>query len=483
MSILHYLFFFLLAICILIVIHELGHFTAARLCGVKVLRFSLGFGAPLLCRRFGKDRTEWVLAAIPLGGYVKMLDLREGPVDAAEASREFTCQPVYKRFAIVAAGPVANLVLAAFLYWGLACAGSLDLPATLGEVPAGSVAAQAGLRAGDQITRFDGVRIQGWTELRWQVVQNALGDETVPLTVLRDGVPVTGLSLPIHGVTVDEKGPDPARQLGLLSPEIVFPPVIGTILSNMPAARAGFQQGDLVKQVDDHPVDSWKSFVTYVAKSPGQKLTVQVERAGRLLTLAVTPDAVSLERPRGLGTRLLAWFGKVSGKHAAPESISAPKTEIGRIGAALKIDKNRLAERMIPIRYGFWEGAVHGVRQTVEMSLFDLHAFWSIIKGSLSWRNVSGPITIADVAGQSAELGMAAYLTMIAALSVSLGVLNLLPVPILDGGHLLYYVFECVRGKAVSERFELLGQKVGLTILVLLMSLAFFNDLNRVLFD
>lgn len=479
MSTLHYVFFFLLAICVLIVFHELGHFWAARLCGVKVLRFSLGFGKPLLCGRFGKDKTEWVLAGIPLGGYVKMLDQREGPVDPAEASREFTVQPVYKRFIIVAAGPVANLILAALLYWGLALAGSSDLPAVLGEVPASSAAAHAGLRAGDRVVEFDGLRIQGWTELRWQIVQHALSDDEVSVTVERGGVSVSDLKLSIRNVTVDEKGPDPARQLGIQMPEMVFRPVIGELQPGMPAARAGFKAGDLVRTVDGKAVESWKAFVGEISAAPGRELAVQVERGGQLLTLHVTP-VVPEAGKASPGNRFLAWFHKNTGGSVQTPGAVAPR--IGRIGALLHIDEKQLEAGAVPISYGVVGGAVHALRQTVEMAFFDLHAFWNIIRGSLSWRNVSGPIAIADVAGQSAEMGVGAYLAMLAALSVSLGVLNLLPVPILDGGHLLYYVFECVRGKAVSERVELFGQRIGLTILVLLMSLAFFNDLNRVLF-
>jgi regulator of sigma E protease len=479
MSTLHYVFFFLLAICILIVIHELGHFWAARLCGVKVLRFSLGFGKPLLCGRFGKDKTEWVLAGIPLGGYVKMLDSREGEVDPAEASREFTGQPIYKRFIIVAAGPVANLILAALLYWGLALGGSRDLPAVLGEVPAASAAAHAGLRAGDRIVGFDGLPIQGWTELRWQLVQQALGSGEVSVTVERGGVQISDLKLSINNVVVDEKGPDPARQLGFQMPDMVFPPILGELSPGMPAERAGFKSGDLIRTIDGRPVASWKAFVGEISQAPGRELTVQLERAGQLLTLRVTPELTQAGMPSS-GNQFQKWVRKVTG--VSPQASPAALPKLGRVGALPHFDDKALEARLVPIHYGLVDGAAHAVRQTVEMAAFDLHAFWNIIRGSLSWRNVSGPISIADVAGQSAEMGVAAYLTMLAALSVSLGVLNLLPVPILDGGHLLYYVFECVRGKAVSERVELFGQRVGLTILVLLMSLAFFNDLNRVLF-
>jgi regulator of sigma E protease len=476
MSAVHYIFFFLLAIGVLIVFHEFGHYSAARLCGVRVLCFSMGFGPRIYSKRFGVDGTEWSLAAIPLGGYVKMLDEREGPVESAERHRAFNTQSVWKRAIIVAAGPVFNLVLAAVLYFGLACAGARDLPATLGSIPQNSSAALAGLHAGDRVVRFDGVEIRGMNELRWQIVQHAIQNQTVLLDVMRDGVVLKNLPLRVSGLSIDEKGPDPSHQLGLEPPAINFKAVIGELLPNKPAALAGFHKGDEVVSVDGEAVAMWSEFVKRIARAPGQLLRVKVLRDGALTELTVTPESVPAAAP-GLIPRLMVWFKGADSTHASPDVLTT-----GRIGAGVYFDAAVLERDMTVVRYGILDGSVHAIRQTVEMASFDLRAFWQIIVGSLSWKNVSGPISIADAAGQSAKAGLDAYLSMIAALSVSLGVLNLLPIPVLDGGHLMYYVSECIRGRAVSERVEELGQKFGMVILALLMSLAFFNDLNRVLF-
>lgn len=476
MSTLYYFFFFVVAISILIVVHELGHFTAARLCGVKVLRFSLGFGKPLLACRFGADRTEWVLCPIPLGGYVKMLNEREAPVAVAELPRAFNTQSVLKRAIIVAAGPISNLLLAVVLYFGLACHGSRDFPATLGEVAPGTPAALAGLRAGDTVLSLDGLKIQGWTELRWQVVQHGLGDEGVNLTVDRDGAVISNLVLSVKGLKLEDKGQDPVRQLGLTLPSLSLPPIIDEVLPGRPALAAGFRKGDVVRKVDGKDIATWKEFTDQILDSGGRQLVVEVERAGVPVLISVTPKPAQPAQP-GMVKRLVAQlFG-------APKASVPPLLPRYQIGAApLPPTEEFMLAHTTPIQYGIFDGAGYAARQTVDMAVFDLRAFWHILTGSLSWKNVSGPIAIADVAGQSAEAGPEAFLAMLAALSVSLGVLNLLPIPILDGGHLLYYVSECIRGRSLSEQAEMLGEKIGLAILVLLMSLAFFNDLNRVFF-
>ncbi|MBS1208036.1 MAG: Membrane-associated zinc metalloprotease [Proteobacteria bacterium] len=451
-SSLHYLFFFLLAIGILIVVHEWGHYAAARLCGVKVLRFSLGFGPQLFVRAYGPDRTEWALAAVPLGGYVKMLDEREAPVAELERHRAFNTQPLSRRAFIVAAGPLANLLLAILIYWGMACVGTRDLPATLGKVVTGSLAAQAGLVEGDQVTRVAGIDVHGLSDFKWQIINHAFDTLPVAMDVLRGNAEVTDLSLAMTGVIIDEKAPDPLLQLGINLPPARIAPVMGRPLPESPAAAAGFRDGDIIRKVGTEPISYWNEFVAIVASSPGRALQVQIEREGRLLTLVVTPEV-----------------------------LPGPVVR-GRIGAPVRPDEDFVARNTIEVRYGLVEGGVHAVRQTVSTARFYLQALWQIVKGRISWRNVSGPISIADAAGQSAKAGVQVYLGLIAALSVSLGVLNLLPIPILDGGHILYYVLERIRGRPLSERVEELSQRAGLAILVLLMSLAFFNDLNRVFF-
>lgn len=451
MSTLHYLLSFLAAIAILVAVHELGHFLAARGCGVKVLRFSLGFGPLVFSRRFGRDGTEFALAAIPLGGYVRMLDEREAPVSPAELSRAFNTQSLGKRSLIVLAGPLANLLLAIALYCVLAWAGSRDLPARLGAVPSGSAAAQAGLQEGDLVQRIDGREVLGWSDLRWQLVQRALGEGSLALDVVR-GENAIRLDLALSNVEIDEKAPDPLQQLGLILPSPRIAPVLAKPLPGSPAEKAGLLAGDRILSVDRQPIAIWADFVTRVADAYGRELQLEIERDGRNLSLLVRPE-------------------EVPGKPGK-----------GRIGVAVQADENYLANNTIEVRYGLLGGVRHGLEQTWSTTRFSLQVMWHILSGRVSVRNVSGPVTIADYAGQSASAGLEAYLKFLAMVSISLGVLNLLPVPILDGGHLLYYALEYIRGKPLSERMEAFGQRVGMVILALLMSLAFFNDLNRVFF-
>lgn len=452
MSMLHYVIYFLLAIVLLVAVHEAGHFLAARCCGIRVLRFSLGFGPQIFMRRFGADRTEFALAAIPLGGYVKMLDEREAPVPASERHLAFNTQSLAKRSMVVVAGPLANLLLAVLIYWGLACAGSRDLPARLGPVPAESPAAQAGLREGDVILGVAGREVKGWSDLRWQVVRNALGDPLVTVRAQRGNGEAIDLELPVGGLEIDEKAADPLQQLGFILPPARIPPVLSKPLAGSPAEKAGLREGDRIRSVDDRPVAIWADFVSVVAHSPGRALELVVERDGNPLRVTITPERVEGKKPRG------------------------------RVGVAVKVDQDALERDTIIVRRGLLDGAGHALSQTWNTSIFSLRVMWNIVTGKLSVRNISGPVTIADYAGQSASAGLEPYLKFLAMVSISLGVLNLLPVPVLDGGHLLYHAIEYVRGRPMSEAWEALGQKVGMGMLALLMSLAFFNDLNRILF-
>lgn len=452
MSMLHYILSFLLAIALLVAVHEYGHYLAARLCGIKVLRFSLGFGPQLFSCRFGKDRTEFSVAAIPLGGYVRMLDEREAAVDAQELHRAFNTQSLGKRCCVVVAGPLANLFLAILLYWGLACAGSRDFPARLGAVPAGSPAAAAGLQEGDLIRAFSGREVQGWTDLRWQVVRHALGEEAVTVDVQSGEAEIRQLALPLAGLQIDEKAPDPLLQIGFVLPPARISPVLSKPLDGSPAEVSGMKEGDRILSVDGKPVEIWADFVRIVSASPGRELDVAVDREGERLDLFVTPERVDGNPKRG------------------------------RVGVAVKVDPDALKEDTIVVRHGLFEGLAYAAEQTWSTSVFSLKVMWNIVTGKLSVRNISGPVTIADYAGQSASAGLESYLKFLAMVSISLGVLNLLPVPVLDGGHLLYYAIEYIRGRPMSEAGEVFGQRLGMVFLALLMSLAFFNDINRILF-
>ncbi|PLK47717.1 RIP metalloprotease RseP [Uliginosibacterium sp. TH139] len=451
MSILHYALSFLLAIAVLVAIHECGHFLAARWCGVKVLRFSLGFGPVMFSRRFGKDETEFVLAAVPLGGYVRMLDEREAPVANGELARAFNTQSVGKRSLIVLAGPLANFLLAVLVYSCLAWAGTRDLPARLGAVPAATVAAQAGLREGDVVLRVDGRDVRGWSELRARLLQNALSEEVLVLDVQRGEAELTSLNLPLAGIEIDERAADPMLQLGLVLPPPRIPPVLSKPLPASPAARAGLLAGDRILAVNAQHIEIWAEFVERIASSAGKDVLLEVQRGESVTQLTVRPEA------------------------------QAGSTR-GRIGVAVQTDGIDLQRDSIEVRYGLFEGVFQAITQTWNTSRFSLEVMGHILTGRVSLRNISGPVTIADYAGQSASAGLDTYLRFLAMVSISLGVLNLLPVPILDGGHLLYYVIEYIRGKPLSARLEELGQRLGMIILALLMSLAFFNDLNRVFF-
>lgn len=451
MSILHYALSFLLAIAVLVAIHECGHFLAARWCGVKVLRFSLGFGPVMFSRRFGKDETEFVLAAVPLGGYVRMLDEREAPVANSELERAFNTQSVGKRSLIVLAGPLANFLLAVLVYSCLAWAGTRDLPARLGAVPAATVAAQAGLREGDVVLRVDGRDVRGWSELRARLLQNALSEEVLVLDVQRGEAELTSLNLPLAGIEIDERAADPMLQLGLVLPPPRIPPVLSKPLPASPAARAGLLAGDRILAVNAQHIEIWAEFVERIASSAGKDVLLEVQRGESVMQLTVRPEA----------------------------QVGSTR---GRIGVAVQTDGIDLQRDLIEVRYGLFEGVFQAITQTWNTSRFSLEVMGHILTGRVSLRNISGPVTIADYAGQSASAGLDTYLRFLAMVSISLGVLNLLPVPILDGGHLLYYAIEYIRGKPLSERLEELGQRLGMIILALLMSLAFFNDLNRVFF-
>lgn len=438
--------YFLIAISLLVTVHELGHFLAARLCGVKVLRFSLGFGCALKTWRYGPDQTEWVLSLIPLGGYVKMLDEREGEVAQFERHRCFNTQPLYRRSFIVFAGPLANLLLAVVLYWGVACAGVPDLPAVLGKIDPGSRAAHAGLIEGDRVIRVSGAQVRGWGELRWQVIGRSFDKGTVSVDVMRGGTALSGLALSLGKLEIDEKGADPLAQLGIVLPEFQLDPVTGTPSPGSPAERAGFRDGDVIRKVGVHEITRWNEFVDYVQASPGRQLSIEIERGSKRLVLYVTPENIPGQAHKG------------------------------RIGVPVRSSNHAGIE----IQYGVIDGLGYGMQRTWSTAILSLRAMWHIVIGDLSARNISGPVSIADYAGRSASAGLDVYVQFLAMVSVSLGVLNLLPVPILDGGHLLYHAAELIRGGPLPERVEVLGQQVGMVLLACLMALALFNDFNRV---
>ena len=452
MSLLHTVVAFIIALGLLIVVHEYGHYLVARLFNVKVLRFSVGFGRPLLTRKVGKDQTEWVIAAIPFGGYVKMLDEREGEVDPAEAHRAFNRQSVWRRFAIVVAGPLANFLFAIAAYAGLFMYGLPEARPLLGAPPEGTVAAAAGLRAGDTVRAVGGEGIATWQELRWRVLQSALQREPLRLEVIDAKGPLRDATLDLRSFPADDVEADALDRVGLRLYRPPLEPVIGQLVGGGAAERAGLQPGDRVLSADGRPVESWEALVATVQARPEVPLKLRIERAGATRDIEVVPAAVS-----------------------------AGQRRIGRIGAAPQVPAAHAERLLIRVQYGPLESLWKGVAKTGDIAVFSLKMLGKMLVGQVSWRHLSGPVTIADFAGQSAALGWVSYLTFLALISISLGVLNLLPIPLLDGGHLMYYAIEIVKGKPVSERAMELGQRVGLALLLVMMAFAFYNDLNRLL--
>ena len=439
----------LVALGVLVTFHEFGHFWVARRCGVKVLRFSVGFGTPLL-RWHDRHGTEFVVAAIPLGGYVKMLDEREGDVPPALVDQSFNRKPVGQRIAIVAAGPIANFLLAIVFFWALAMLGTQQVRPVIGAVEPASLAASAGLVAGQEIVSVDGKATNGWSAVNLQLVRR-LGESGV----LRVGVLDEGATAERqHEIKLDQwlKGadePDPIQSLGLGPWRPVISPVLAEIDPKGPAAAAGLKTGDKLLSLDGVALNDWQQVVDSVRARPEAKVQLRVERDGAVLDIPVT-----LARKGE---------GQASG---------------GYLGAGVKGGEwpaNMLRE----VSYGPLEAVGEGLSRTWNMSILTLESLKKMLFGELSVKNLSGPITIAKVAGASAQSGVGDFLNFLAYLSISLGVLNLLPIPVLDGGHLLFYLIELARGRPLSDRVQGWGVQIGISLVIGVMLLALINDLGR----
>jgi regulator of sigma E protease len=441
---------FVLALGVLITVHELGHYTAARLCNVKILRFSVGFGKPLWLRRFGRDQTEWSLAAFPLGGYVKMLDEHEGEVSERDLPRAFNRQSLAKRSFIVVAGPLSNLLLAVVLYWFLFLSGVEEPRPIIGAPPAGTLAAEAKVGAGETARSVSGTPVATWTELRWEILRHVLDRDTVVLETIDPQGNIEFHRFDLGKLDAAVLDGDVMQALGLRLQRPELPAVIGMVQTGSPAARAGVQTGDKVVAIDDQPVAGWHDVATAIRAAGARELVLEVERGADIVRIAVLPELVD-ER------------GK----------------QIARIGIAVRDVPELRSNLMITVSYGPIESLQRALAQTWDTSILSLRMIGRMIVGELSVRNISGPVTIADYAGQSARMGGDHYLRFLALISISLGVLNLLPIPVLDGGHLMYYLAELIKGGPLSERVMEIGQQIGLTLLALLMGLALYNDILR----
>jgi regulator of sigma E protease len=443
MNLIHTILAFLVALGPLIIFHELGHYWVARLCGVKVLRFSIGMGKVLWSRRFGKDQTEWAISALPIGGYVKMLDARDpstAPTNEEERAREFTSQSVYKRMAIIAAGPLANFILAIALFAGLYMHGVEEPSTRLRALPETSAAWKAGLRGGDAVLAVNGDKVASWSELRWEIVRAALDKREAELQVRSGNGASYRATLPAQAMANLNVDGDVLSDLGL---SMWRPrPVVENVLLGGAGALAGLQKGDLIVAVNGKPVVDGLDLIETVRASAGRTLQIDVERGGRAFPLAITPQ----RDPSGMGVIKVQMA-------QAPEMVTITR---GPLAALSKAGQT-----------------------TVDMSVMMVRMIGKMIVGEISWKNVSGPITIANVASETARAGAIVYLQFIAFISLNLGVMNLLPIPVLDGGHLLYYSLEVLTGRRLSDRIFEFVQRAGLGLLFMLMALAIFNDLAR----
>ncbi|CAM5791251.1 RIP metalloprotease RseP [Castellaniella caeni] len=438
------LFAFALALGLLVTFHELGHYWVARWCGVRILRFSVGFG-PILARRLDRRGTEWALSAIPLGGYVKMLDDAPEQADPATRAAAFNGKPLAQRAAVVLAGPAANLILAAILYAMLSLWGVHEPVAVLAQPPAASVAAQVGVQAGDTVLAVDGRAVASWNQARWQLLEPLTSGGAVTLTLRAAQGAERSLRLDLPAQALSPDGPDPLRAAGLVlqAPQ----PRVGAVSPGGAAQQAGLLSGDRILAVGAQAQPSVQGFVQTIQAHAGQPLVLTIERGAAQIRLQVVPAAVTAD----------------------------DGTTQGRIGALIEAYQPQTLVRLGPLD-SLWAG----VRRTWDTSAFTLRMMGRMVVGAVSWRNVSGPVTIAEVAGQTARVGLEAYLSFLALISISIGILNLLPIPMLDGGHLLFYLLEALRGgRPVSERVRDAGLRIGMSLVFGLMFLALFNDFSR----
>jgi len=452
MSLLNTIAAFVVALGALVIVHEFGHYLVARICGVKVLRFSIGFGWPLWKKRFGLDATEWIVAAVPLGGYVKMLDEREGDVAPQELGRAFNRQSVWRRSAVVIAGPLANFLFAIMLYWLLFMHGVQEARPVVATPQPDTPAASAGFQSGETIRAINGEPVRSWQEVRWRMLQLALERRQVKVEVLNQNSQLNWRTLDLSPFDAEQLEGDTLALIGfrLYRPEVS--PVIGQIVPGGVAEIAGLLAGDRILEVNSKSIHAWNELVEQVRRHPARELRLTYQRGSERRELALVPEAVQQNG-----------------------------STVGRIGAAARLDQQALDKLVTLVRYDAASALAKAVEKTWETSVFSLRMLGRMLIGQVSWKNLSGPVTIADYAGQSAQLGIISYLNFMALISISLGVLNLLPIPLLDGGHLMYYTVEIFKGSPVSDRMMEIGQKLGLALLLVLMAFAFYNDINRLI--
>lgn len=450
-SVLQSVVWFVVAIGVLVTVHEFGHYWVAKRLGVKVLRFSVGFGKPLYVWRRGPDQTEYMIAAVPLGGYVKMLDEAEGEVDAAERHRAFNRQPLATRSAVVSAGPLANFLFAILAYAVMYTVGVPALKPVIGAISEDSIAERAGLTPQSTIVAVAGEDTASWSEVNARLLDHLFDEVPVEIVVSDAEQRRSSHRLELAGFAAGLERGDMLRQLGIQPFFPPLPPTIGALSADGAAARAGLAAGDTIIAVDGEPVADWSSWVAVVARHPEQAMSVELLRGDQRLRLQLVPERVERD-------------GEVR----------------GFIGAEVKVPADFMADlrstTRLPLPHALWQG----VQETWNISLLTLKFLFNMIIGQASLDNLSSPISIAQYAGVSASVGWLAFVGFLAVVSVSLGILNLLPVPILDGGHLLFYAVEFVTGKPPSPQVQAAGQQIGIVLIIMLMSIALYNDLAHI---
>ncbi|BAO44085.1 RIP metalloprotease RseP [Thiolapillus brandeum] len=445
------IFGFILAIGILVTVHEFGHFWVARRLGVKVLRFSIGFGKPLLTWHRRHDDTEYVLAAIPLGGYVKMLDEREADVPREEAHRAFNRQPLWVRTAVVLAGPMFNLLFAVFLFWLVLVLGETGLKPVVGEVQPGTPAAAAGFEPGEQILRINGRETPTWSQMLYHFASAAATGDAITMDTRDRDQRLQHRKLAFDAIGDMAEVKNPLKALGITPEFPVMPAVIGKVLPGEPAEKAGLKVGDRILKADGKPMESWSQWVRLIRARPLQPMRVEIERDGQVQELELVPGVVD----------------------------GAEGKAVGRIGAANQPMPELWKSYRVEYSLGPLEALPVAVTRTWDFSVLTFKVMWRIVSGQASLKNLGGPITMADAAGSAVSAGLVSFVRLLAIISVSLGVFNLLPIPVLDGGHLFYFLIEAVSGKPPSEDFMLRGQQIGLALLLSLMVLVFYQDIAR----